>query len=222
MEQACRELEVSRSGYYGWHNRNPSERSRRNQALRRRLVEPHEKYPAMGLDSLYHLLKPEFGCSRKRVHWQMRIAEISSVRRQAYKATTNSNHSHPIAPNLLMRNFTFEQPDQAWAGDITYIPTGEDWLYLAIVKDLCTRKVVGYGFSDRIDTQLTLTALDMAYLRRRPGKGLIFHSDRGVQYAARPTGNAWRPTAFNRVCPAGVTPTTTPQMRISSVVSNVN
>lgn len=185
MEQVCRELEVSRSGYYGWSNRIPSERSQRNQVLRRRLVELHEKYPAMGLDSLYHLLRPEFSCSRKRVQRQMRIAGVSSVRRQAYKATTNSNHSHPIAPNLLMRNFSFERPDQAWVGDITYIPTGEGWLYLAIVKDLCTRKIVGYAFSDRIDTHLTLAALDMAYRRRRPEKGLIFHSDRGVQYAAR-------------------------------------
>ncbi len=95
MEQVCRELEVSRSGYYDWPDRRPSERSRRNQALRRRLVELHEKYPAMGLDSLYQLLKPEFGCSRKRVHRQMRIAGISSVRCRAYKATTNSNHSQP-------------------------------------------------------------------------------------------------------------------------------
>ncbi len=94
-------------------------------------MELHEKYPAMGLDSLYHLLKPEFGCSRKRVHRQMKLAGISSLRRRAYKATTNSNHNNPIAPNLLMRNFAFERPDQAWVGDITYIPTGEGWLYLA-------------------------------------------------------------------------------------------
>lgn len=185
MEQVCREVEVSRSGYYSWQKHKPSERRQRNQALRRRLVELHEKHPAMGLDSLYHLLKPEFGCSRKRVHRQMRLAGISSARRRAYKATTNSNHSHPIAPNLLMRNFTFLRPDQAWVGDITYIPTGEGWLYLAIVKDLCTRKIVGYAFSERIDTQLTLAALDMAYRRRKPQKGLIFHSDRGVQYASR-------------------------------------
>lgn len=185
MEQVCQELEVSRSGYYDWLGRRPSERSRRNQALRRRLIELHEKYPAMGLDSLHHMLKPEFGCSRKRVHRQMRIAGVSSVRRRAYKATTNSNHSHPIAPNLLQRNFMFERPDQAWVGDITYIPTGEGWLYLAIVKDLCTRKIVGYAFSDRIDTQLTLAAIDMAYRRRRPNQGIIFHSDRGVQYAAK-------------------------------------
>ena len=140
MEQACRVLEVSRSGYYGWLKRKPSQRSQQNQAIKRRLVELHEKYPAMGLDSFYHLLKPEFGCSRKRVHRQMRLAGIYSARRRAYKKTTNSNHDHPIAPNLLQRNFTFERPDQAWVGDITYIPTGgEGWLYLAIVKDLCLR-----------------------------------------------------------------------------------
>ena len=89
----------------------------------------------------------------------MRLAGISSARRKAYKKTTHSNHSHPIAPNLLQRNFSFDRPDQAWVGDITYIPTGEGWLYLAIVKDLCTRKIVGYAFSDKIDTRLTLAAL---------------------------------------------------------------
>ena len=184
MEQVCRALKVSRSGYYGWLKHKPSEREQRNLELKRKLVELHEKYPAMGLDSLYHLLKPDFGCSRKRVYRQMRLAGISSVRHRSYKITTNSNHTHPIAPNLLQRNFSFDRPNQAWVGDITYIPTGEGWLYLAIVKDLCSRKIVGYAFSDRIDAQLTLAALEMAYRRRKPSAGLIFHSDRGVQYAA--------------------------------------
>ena len=106
----------------------------------------------MGLDSLYHLLKPTFGCSRKRVHRQMRLTDIHSVRKRAYRTTTNSNHGYPIAPNLLQRNFAFDHLDQAWVGDITYIPTGEGWLYLAIVKDLCSRRIVGYAFSDRINT----------------------------------------------------------------------
>ena len=114
----------------------------------------------------------------------MKAAGIHSMRKKAYKTTTNSRHSHPIAPNLLKRQFSFAQPNQAWAGDITYIPTGEGWLYLAAVKDLCTKKVVGYAFSSRIDTQLTLSALDMAVRRERPSPGLIFHSDRGIQYAA--------------------------------------
>ena len=185
VEQVCRTLEISRSGYYDWLHHKPCIREQRNQALKRKLVELHQKYPALGLDSLYHLLKPDFGCSRKRVHCQMRLAGICSVRRRAYKVTTNSKHSHPVASNLLKRNFFFERPNQAWVGDITYIPTGEGWLYLAIVKDLCTRKIVGYAFSDRIDTSLTLAALDMAVRRCKPSTGLIFHSDRGVQYAAR-------------------------------------
>ena len=109
---------------------------------------------------------------------------ISSTRRRAYKATTNSRHAHPIAPNLLARRFSFDKPDTAWVGDITYIPTGEGWLYCAVVKDLCTKQIVGYAFSDRIDTNLTLAALGMAVRRRKPLPGLIFHSDRGVQYAA--------------------------------------
>jgi len=87
-------------------------------------------------------------------------------------------------PNLLGRNFHTDEPNQVWVGDITYIPTGEGWLYLAIVKDLCTKMVVGYAFSQRIDTALTLEALRMAYRRQKPDKGLIFHSDRGVRYAA--------------------------------------
>ena len=123
--------------------------------LRKRLVELHEKYPALGLDSLYHLLKLEIPCTRKRVHRQMCLLGIHSARHRAYKITTNSNHSNPTAPNLLQR------------------------------KDLCTRKIVGYAFSSRIDTQLALSALNMAVRRQKPGQGLIFHSDCGVQYAAQ-------------------------------------
>ncbi|WP_301067446.1 IS3 family transposase [uncultured Duncaniella sp.] len=184
VELVCRELEVSRSGYYAWLKHKPSVREQSNRALKRRLIELHEKYPALGLDSLYRLLKPEFGCSRKRVHRQMRLSGIYSARRRAYKATTNSAHSLAVAPNLLKRNFNFDCPNQAWVGDITYIPTAEGWLYLAIVKDLWTRKIIGYSFSDRIDTQLSINAIDMACRRQKPPKGLIFHSDRGVQYAA--------------------------------------
>ena len=107
-----------------------SREQQRNQALRRRLVALQEKYPAMGLDSLYHLLKPEFGCSRKRVHRQMRLAGVSSARRRACKAATNSNHSHPIAPNLLMRGFTFQRPDQAWGGiSLTYPPAKAGFIW---------------------------------------------------------------------------------------------
>ena len=173
-----------RSGYYEWLGRKPSLRRQKDQELKRRLLSLHQRYPALGLDSLYHLIRPQLSCSRKRIHRLMYEMNISSTRRRAYKATTNSRHAHPIAPNLLARRFSFDKPDTAWVGDITYIPTGEGWLYCAVVKDLCTKQIVGYAFSDRIDTNLTLAALGMAVRRRKPLPGLIFHSDRGVQYAA--------------------------------------
>lgn len=185
MELLCRAFEVSRSGYYAWKKHTPSPRTLENQAISRRLVGLHTKYPALGLDSLYHLLRPELACSRKRVHRLMRRAGIQSARRRAYRVTTNSDHGYAPAPNLLQRRFDVDQPNTVWVGDITYIPTGEGWLYAAVVKDLCTKKVVGYAFSDRIDTALTVSALEMAVRRERPEAELIFHSDRGVQYASQ-------------------------------------
>ncbi len=177
-------LEVSRSAYYAWLWGKPSARKQKDQELLRELVRLHQLYPTLGLDSLYHKAKEKFPCSRKRVRRLMKQANIQSHRKRAYKRTTNSNHKNPIAPNLLNRNFKFPAPNMAWVGDITYVLTGEGWLYAAIVKDLCTRKVVGYAMSERIDTQLTLDALHMAVRRQRPNAGLIFHSDRGVQYAS--------------------------------------
>lgn len=168
MDVLCRILEVSRSGYYAWKNRGISRQKQRNQELARELVRLHEAYPALGLDGLYHMIKPTIPCSRGRVHRLMKRMNIHSARKKTHKFTTNSNHSYPVAPNLINRQFHFERPNQAWVGDITYIATGEGWLYLAMVKDLCTRKVVGYAFSEHIDTQLTLGALNMAVHREQP------------------------------------------------------
>ena len=184
MDKLCPLLNVTRSAYYAWLKRKPSRRQLVDRAILRELVRLHQRYPAMGLDSLHQMLKPQFHCGRKRVHRLMKAANIHSARKRAYKRTTNSHHSNPVAPNLLARNFQFAAPNEAWVGDITYIPTGEGWLYLAMVKDLCLKKVVGYAFSDRIDTQLTLDAIEMAVRRQKPKPGLIFHSDRGVQYAS--------------------------------------
>ena len=114
----------------------------------------------------------------------MQQHNIYSIRCSAYKVTTNSKHSYPIAPNLLQRNFNVLTPNTVWVGDITYIPTDEGWLYTASVKDLCLKKVVGYSFSSRIDTSLTCSALQMALRRQKPTADLIFHSDRGSQYAS--------------------------------------
>lgn len=113
MGKLCQLLEISRSGYYAWLRGGKSARKTANQALLRELVRLHEKYPALGLDSLYHMLKPVFHCSRGRVHRLMKAAGIHSQRKRAYKATTNSRHNCPIAPNLLQRQFTFSRPNQA-------------------------------------------------------------------------------------------------------------
>jgi transposase InsO family protein len=113
----------------------------------------------------------------------MRNESLVGRKRRKFKNTTDSNHSHATAPNLLDRKFHREQPDQVWVGDITYVSTHEGWLYLAVLIDLCTHKVVGWSMSDHIDTTLALGALDMAIATRKPKTGLIHHTDRGVQYA---------------------------------------
>lgn len=177
-------LEISRSSYYAWKNRGVSDRKQHEQKLLRILISFHEKYPAAGLDALVHMIKPICPCSRNTLHRLMKLHNIHSIRKKAYKITTNSKHSYAVSPNLLQRNFTANKPNQKWVGDITYIPTDEGWLYTAIVKDLCLKKIVGYAFSSRIDTNLTVSALEMAVNRQKPQTNLIFHSDRGVQYAS--------------------------------------
>jgi transposase InsO family protein len=168
------------SAYYAWLKRKPSKRSLEDKAIARELIRLHSKYPTLGLDPLYQMLKPIFGCSRKRVHRLKKRAGIYSVRHKAYRVTTNSKHNNPIAPNLIGRKPKATKPNQIWVSDITYIPTGEGWLYFAVIKDLYLKKVVGYSYSDRINTQLVLDALKMAVYRQRPKPGLIFHSDRSV------------------------------------------
>ncbi len=130
------------------------------------------------------MIKPVSHCSRNTLHKIMKLQNIHSIRRKAYKNTTNSNHNDVVSPNLLQRDFTAEKPNQKWVDDITYIPTDEGWLYVAVVKDLCCKKIVGYAFSNRIDTNLTTTALKMVVNLEKPQDNLIFHSDRGVQYAS--------------------------------------
>lgn len=185
MDKLCRILEVSRSGYYADKKRALSPRKKREQDVLRALVGLHEKYPAAGLDMLHHMLKPQFHCSRNMVHRLMKKHNIHSIRKRAYVTTTNSKHSYAVSPNLLNRDFSADRPNTKWVGDITYVPTDEGWLYVATVKDLCTKKVVGYAFSEHIDSKLTVAALEMAYDRQKPVGELIFHSDRGSQYASK-------------------------------------
>lgn len=215
-------LEVSRSGYYEWLGRKPSLRRQQDQALKRRLLSLHQRYPALGLDSLYHLIRSELACSRKRIHRLMNELNISSARKRAYKATTNSRHAHPIAPNLLARQFSFDAPNKAWVGDITYIPTDEGWLYCAIVKDLCTKQIIGYAFSERIDTNLTLAALNAASADASP----ILASSSTLTAASNMPPALTDCVSLNsvsgKVCPARATLMTTPLPRTSSAVSNAS
>ena len=113
----------------------------------------------------------------------MREAGLRARSKRKFKATTDSNHRHPVAPNLLNRQFDVSQLDRVWLGDITYIPTGEGWLYLAVLMDLASRQIIGWSMSERITSGLTLQALDSAAQRRRPKPGLLHHTDQGSQYA---------------------------------------
>ena len=122
----------------------------------------------------------------------MRENNIYSCLRKKFKVTTNSNHSYPVAPNLVEQDFTATKPNEIWLGDITYIPTEEGWLYLAVVEDVFNRKVVGWSMDKKMTRDLTIAAIGQAIGRQHPGKGLIFHSDRGVQYAAYDYQNTLR------------------------------
>jgi transposase InsO family protein len=187
VRMMCRVLAVSPAGYYAWRKRPRSKRAVDNEQLtervRRAFVANRESYGSPRITRELRATGVKVG--RHRVARLMRVARLRvSLRRRWVVRTTDSRHSQPIAPNLLQREFCVEQPNRVWAGDITYLPTRDGWLYLAVVLDLYSRKVVGWSMSANIDGQLTLDALKMALARRRPAAGLLHHSDRGVQYAA--------------------------------------
>ena len=126
-----------------------------------------------------------YAMSRNKARNLMREASVQTRHRKKYKVTTNSNHKQPVYDNLLQRQFAVPKPDQVYAADITYVWTQEGWLYLSVVIDLCSRKVVGWSMSSRMKSQLVCDALKMAIWQRRPQAGLIHHSDRGSQYASK-------------------------------------
>lgn len=123
--------------------------------------------------------------SRKRIARLMKSAQLYCKTKRRFKVTTNSRHNHPISPNLLKRQFSVSKPNQYWVGDITYIPTDQGWLYLATVIDLYSRQVVGWSMSNRMQATLVNDALLMAVWKRKPAKGLIWHTDQGSQYASK-------------------------------------
>jgi len=189
---ACRVLLVGRSGYYAWLTRPESERARENKRLTERLRALHaESKGTYGSPRLQSSLADEgVRASRNRVARLMRLAEIAGVAKKKFRVkTTDSNHELPIADRIFQTEEPETwpvRPNEVWAGDITYVPTGEGWLYLAVFLDLFTRKVVGFSMEPHMKTDLITQALEMALGRqeRRSGERLIGHSDRGCQYAA--------------------------------------
>ena len=181
----CQVLSVSRSGYYAWLRRSESPRSRRN---RRLLIDIKAVYRASrqnyGSPRVYQALRAQgILCSVNRVARLMQVEGIRAKRRRRFKPrTTDSTHVHPVAANLLDRQFRVDCADRVWMADITYIATQQGWLYLAVIIDLYSRFVVGWAMSARVTSQLTIDALTMALQRRRPA--LVHHSDRGSQYAS--------------------------------------
>jgi len=183
----CDALSVSPSGFYAWRSRPQSPRKIANRELLADIRRVHARHrQRYGAPRIYAELRAEGQtASRKRVARLMRQHGIRARAPRRFRVcTTDSKHSLPVAENLLDQYFVADRPDHVWLADITYIPTAEGWLYLAVILDLFTRKVVGWAMREHMRAELTIAALTMAIQRRRPKAGLIHHSDRGSQYAA--------------------------------------
>ena len=179
-------MEVSVSGYYAWVKRPESERKRQNQQLLERIKRIHKQSrQTYGSPRVYADLKKQGAvCSQNRVARLMQLNQIAARRKRKFVVTTDSKHDLPVAENKLNQDFTATKANQKWVTDITYIPTKEGWLYLAVVLDLFSRKVVGWAMDSNMETGLITNALKMALRTRKPPKGLLHHSDRGSQYAS--------------------------------------
>ncbi len=181
----CRLLKVSRSGFYGWQRGGPSARAvaaEKLDAAIQRLFTAHRRRP--GSPKITELLRAEgWQVSPNRVARRMRQLGLHSICRRVRRVTTDSSHGLTVAPNLLARQFSPSGPDQSWVSDITYLRTRDGWLYLVVVIDLYSRLVVGWALGDSLSHHGVLRALRRGVGSRHPARGLLFHSDRGVQYA---------------------------------------
>jgi len=182
----CRVLSVSRTGYCQWRVRPLSARALANAALDTQVATIHrDSRRSYGRLRITQELREEGQCvSAERVRRNLRRQGLRPVDRRAYVVTTDSAHSLPVAANILDRRFDGWQPNRAWVADITYVTTGEGWLYLAAVMDLASRRIVGWSMSETIDAKLVCAALRSACWQRKPGAGLLVHTDRGSQYAS--------------------------------------
>jgi putative transposase len=182
----CQLLEVSRSGYYEWLSRPPRAQAQVDQEVQDKI----QHYFAQGRGTygtrrIKHLLAQDgLQVSRRRIGRLLAQAGLRCKTRRKFKAPKTSGQAQTVAPNQLNREFTVQAPDKVYVGDITYLPTGEGWLYLAVVLDLCSRAVVGWSMANHMRAELVTQALSMAIGQRQPAAGLIMHTDRGSQYGA--------------------------------------
>lgn len=186
INSMCKELGVKRSGYYSWLQRGKSEREKRNLWLEHKIwfifQESCQRY---GSPRIIAELKAQgIKCTKKTVAKIMKYLGLKSKIRRRYKITTNSKHKFPVAKNLVERKFNPAESNRLWVSDITYIRTLEGWLYLAVIIDLYSKTIVAWSASNRADENLVAGTITKAINSRNPGKELIFHSDRGVQYAS--------------------------------------
>jgi len=189
----CKVLKLTRSGYYAWCKRKESPRTKENKILSQQIKlifeESRRTYGSPRIHA--SLVAKGFQVGRQRVVRLMGKLGICVRPKRKFKTTTDSNHSDPIVSNVLERDFSTDEPDCSWVADMTYIWTSEGWLYLAVIIDLFSRKVVGWSMADHMRTELVLKALDAALGQRIPSQsGLVFHSDRGSQYASKDYRNA--------------------------------
>jgi len=218
----CEAFAVSRSGYYAWRQREPSARQKANAELMTQI-----QLLRQGEEACYgsprmtkELQTRGYTCSENRIARLMRAHGLRAQGAPRFvPCTTDSDHNLPVAPNHLAQRAAPDGPNQVWLQDLTYVPTAQGWLYLALVLDLWSRKIVGWAMADHLRSELVLAALHMAQTQRQPGKGLLVHSDRGVQYAshetraflehhgwiasmsrtANPYDNAWMESAIGKI-----------------------
>jgi len=186
VERMCRVLEVSRAGYYAWRKRKPSVRQQANARLLEKIqiihLGSHKRY---GAPRVYAALRREgWKCGHNRIARLMRQHQIQAWQRRAWVRTTRVDPRRPVAPNLLGRAFIAQHPNQKWVSDITYIPTQQGWLYLAVIMDLFSRKIVGWSMAERMQDDLVQKAIRMALRQRSVAGELLLHSDRGSQYTS--------------------------------------
>jgi putative transposase len=182
----CNVLGASKSGYFKWLKRPKSDREKKHEKVTQAILRTHlefkQRYGSVKIAKT--LNKRGLKVSERTVSRIMTNNQWKSCTVKKYKATTNSKHQHPVSENILARQFKACKPNQLWVTDITYIPTNEGWLYLATVMDLYSRKIVGWAMDKTMTKELVMAALKMACNRQKPEKGVIHHSDRGVQYAS--------------------------------------